>query len=180
MRKLFFMFFLFCFSLEATNYNSYLPLKIGNRWIYNCNLGNPYEYSHDRVSVNIIDTVTYGGFKYFTYSETIVHLQGNYHYVPDMFLFTGNYPLRIDSLNGRICYLIPGGGCSYSISDVLADSVSARINDSVFVSCTTHNFKYKCIDTTMQKYFKGNDNSNNVWERKYVPGTGFTYSSNLY
>lgn len=163
-------------SFSSQNFNRFLPLKIGNRFIYTSYFYDSYFgwLSNDRVTIVINDTTNYDGKKYYVYSMYIVHISGNWSFQPGMFLFTG-FPIRVDSLNGNICCLMPGQGCSYSPNDVMKDSLNVKLLDIVNIFCGTYDqYIYRCTDTTNGRYFFYDYGVRRV--RKYQSEVGFTYS----
>ncbi len=175
MKKLFLLSLLVCNPLPATNYNSYLPLKIGNRWIYDCFGADYTGFSHDRVTITITDTTNFGGKKYYSYSKIVVHIWGNQVFNPGMFLFGGYAPIRIDSVNGNISFLKPGSGCAYSINDVMTDSLNVNVADTVRIRCASNNYFYLCTSTSGQRYFNL-DYFGQQRSRQYLDGVGLNYS----
>jgi hypothetical protein len=120
------------FSWDTTA-SKYFPLKVGNSWTYRGEGTFPGP-CWTREKHTVTGTTVYNGHLYFT-----VHYIG-YNSPSDYFL-------RIDSTNMNVLRYASGGGCPWTPSEKLLDSLRSRMQDSFKVECTNW---WKSIDTTWQ------------------------------
>jgi hypothetical protein len=107
---------------------SYFPLQVGNKWVYsfyNTQFGQSGRFSR---------TITL-----FTVNNG--HVYYNY----------GGIYKRVDSLNANVYNYSLSNGCQWSPNDIMMDSLSARLNDTIRYNCGA---SYKiCSDTNMRLLF---------------------------
>lgn len=148
----------------------YLPLQIGNVWVYD-HYKLQYNF-HERIKIKVTgDTIAFGH-KYYKTSETIPFIHVTY-YVSDLRLF------RVDSTNGNILAYKYSSGCSYKPNDIVIDSLAAKLNNTNF-SCPFF-ISRKCIDTG---YFTIFNQSFKHKQFSYTTGssqspTGYLYNIGL-
>ena len=134
-----------CFSLliftnflNAQNqYSSYFPIKEGNVWVYS--YYNTQFGQSGRFSRTISENLVVNGHKYLYYN--------------------GQYQ-RVDSVNANIYFYTTNGGCSWLQYEKTADSLAARMNDTVKTGCgISHKL---CIDTNQRVLFGTGRRTKNI------------------
>ncbi len=148
MKNLIYLIFIISICLNNSNsqdYNisQYLPLNIGNSWVYYSY--NPYPYgTNEKIKITIVDTVIHSTMKYFIYNSYVVHISG-YGSCNAFTIFNGN-PLRVDSVTGGVYQYADSGGCAYTPHEIMIDSFGAKVNDTVKIYCGNYNFygPYRC------------------------------------
>ncbi len=164
---------------QNTNPSEFLPLKVGNIWVYQVALSGTYCMRTDRRRIKCINTVIINSKRYFVFKDTTIFFSG----VPGGVCPTGSSipfdTLRIDSVNGNI-YKYSYQGCSYLNNEITLDSLKAKLNDNVLIDCGT-NTHYTCVDTGSQvifgqlrqvKQFTHEFPPEQLWNRKYSKGFG--------
>jgi hypothetical protein len=105
------------------------PMKIGNKWIYN--YGN-HEYGQPfgNLVMNIVDSSVKNGHIYYLFNS---QFYGQIHSYCDTgpLLIGNSYYLRIDSTTGNLMKYTPDYGCFGIMNEILIDSLSASLNDSI-------------------------------------------------
>ena len=123
------------FSWDTTA-AKYFPLKVGNSWTYNGEGTFPGP-CWTREKHTITGTTVLNGHLYFTFHFTKYNSSGDYY-------------LRIDSTTMNVLQYASGGGCPWTPSENLSDSLKAGMLDSFKISCTDW---WKSIDTLQQNVF---------------------------
>jgi hypothetical protein len=145
-----------CFS-QDTNIVKYLPLKVGNVWVYNwLYYGNPVS----------------GGIAHFKINHDTVINAHKYFVVT--FPTISQSLLRVDSLNGNIYYY--GGGCVYHPGETLIDSLKSKKLDTVNFC---NSVKRYCQDTGNVILF-GNQYQRKVfWPYMILSAINRSYAKNI-
>ncbi len=162
-----------------TNALSYFPLAVGNVWVYRIDLSGTYCMRTDIRRIKVIDTIILNSKKYFLCKDTTVFFAG----IPGGMCPSGGSisfdTLRIDSTNGNI-YKYSYQGCSYLNHEITLDSLKAKLNDNIFISCGLDAW-YTCTDTSFQvifgqsrqvKAFNHAQDPESYWSRRYSKGIG--------
>ena len=127
----------------------FLPLKVGNTWIYKWKLNVYMPPTNDsgfyKVTVDnsiIINNKIY--FTFITFSGGCGATFGN--------IFANNI-LRIDSVSGNVMKFDSINYCSYSSNEIMVDSLKMRLHDSLNYNCQTGYLRRFCDDTAWQNIF---------------------------
>ncbi len=152
----------------------YMPLQVGNVWVYNCsaigmacNCNMIYRYK-------IISSIVINSKMYFIFQQNS---------------FTGNCwngcvistiydSLRVDSINGNV-YKYSTIGCSFSPFEILQDSLNARQGDTVKNNCGISQYKYICNDTSIQIVFGFPRKTKGFSETQFETGYGRSYAEGI-
>ena len=174
----------FSFSVDTVSIK-YLPLQVGNVWVYQYIFSNAYQniLINGKDRMKITGTQIYNGHKYFvfqldgdpclcqmsTYSPLLIQLN----------------PLRIDSANGNI--MVYGSSCQWQVNEHILDSLG-RTHVMQFIGDTTGGYN-SCnntilMDTTQQVIFGvyrkikgiGDPMQNGGFIRKYARDIGLVLS----
>lgn len=133
-----------------TNSLSYLPLKIGNIWVYEKHSEGTLCSETKKRRIKIINSININSHTYFIFSDTSMIVSGGGN-CPDF----GNLPfdtLRVDSTDGCI-YKYSSQGCSYLNHEIMEDSLKVHINDSIKILCGNAYGPYFCNDTSFHSFF---------------------------
>jgi hypothetical protein len=130
-------------SAQDTNIVKYLPLQIGNLWVYSyVGIGGN---GNGKIKITITGTQVANGHVYYIFNQT-----GNtctcasYTYSP---FLDSLKPLRIDSVSGNVMFY--GNSCQWHINETLLDSLKTRVGDNYLNSCN----QTLCADTNQQNVF---------------------------
>ncbi len=144
--------FNFSFS-QDTNIIKYLPLKIGNAWIYDW-LGNG---NSGNVKLKITSSVQFNNHTYYYFEQT-----GNpcvcAQYSHSPFLIQLDNPIRIDSVTGNIFWKFES--CAWHFEEKLYDSLKMIPSNFVNNAC----FFVSVQDTNNVTVFGNNTKSKNAGE----------------
>jgi hypothetical protein len=164
---------------QDTNPAEFLPLKVGNIWVYQIHLSGTYCMRTDRRRIKVIGTIILNSKKYFLFKDTTIFFAG----IPGGMCPGGSSipfdTLRIDSINGNI-YKYSYQGCSYLNHEITLDSLKAKLNDNIYINCGLDAW-YTCTDTSFQiifgqsrqvKAFNHAAPPESYWDRKYAKGFG--------
>jgi type IX secretion system substrate protein len=180
--------FILCISLSAqpANYLDYLPLQVGNVWVYSCSQsGNPPACGMctKRIRAAITNTSIINGHIYYQVSVSIIHISGICSFCNSNIPIL-NSNIRIDSISGNVLEYTSNSGCSYRPNEILHDSLRARLLDSVRYDCLppAQWTAYVCRDTSNMIIFGQSRQSRaysvqgfeSGWGRGYVKGLGIT------
>jgi hypothetical protein len=185
-----------CFLLIIVQYNElsqsvtdFLPLKIGNSWVYHCSAFNltPPCFCSKYIKIKIVGTNVINGKIYYqsqitTYTEPSCYGSCNN---------TGPLPfdslIRVDSLSGKVLRYSVGSGCVSTPNETLLDSLKAHLRDTIWIYCQSpvQWNTYVCGDTSIitifglsrQSRVYGVDGFEGGWSRRYVKGIGVSNSS---
>jgi Secretion system C-terminal sorting domain len=175
---------------QNTNPSEFLPLKVGNVWVYSCNqYGNPPQplcgICTKRIRVILTNTSVIDGKTFYQGNVTVIHILGSCPGCNSNLPGFGSY-IRIDSLTGNVLGYSTNGGCSYRPNEILYDSLNARLYDSIRYDCQPPQqwTAYVCRDTSNIVIFgqsrQGRNYSIEGFEsgqgRSYVKGIGITAS----
>ena len=153
--KYLFIFFLITFvynqNLFSQSYDikGFLPLNIGNTWVYYYSGAWPFAYFSGFEKYRIISKYYAHGKTYFKFSHVRVVLSGPSNVVLQSRLFKDTAAIRIDSLTGNI---FRNDTCHGS-QEMLVDSLRARLNDTSITCEPTVDDTVICSDTNSIKYF---------------------------
>ncbi len=138
---LFILFFILTGNIISQNDpQNYLPLKIGNTWIYSGGSGE--------IRLTINGTTIANNHLYYTFEQsgTLASCaQGNC----TPLMINAIYPVRIDSLTGNLFILSGGNTCPWFSGEVLIDSLRMKTGDMINNSC----FFASCYDTNSMNIF---------------------------
>lgn len=143
MKILFSLIFFFVLTgniVSQNNPSNYLPLKVGNTWIYSGGSG--------ALRLKINGTTIANNHLYYTFEQsgTLASCaQGNC----TPFMINAIYPVRIDSITGNLFYLYGGNTCPWFSGEVLIDSLRMKTGDVINNSC----FFASCYDTNTMNIF---------------------------
>ena len=173
---IFVFFFIFSNSFlnaQDTSIIKYLPLQVGNKWVYNWTTQVPP--TTGKVKLEITSTINTNGHNYYVLQQT-----GSTCACASLSPFLISLsPIRVDSNSGNI--LLSGGSCSWLNNEGVLDSLNKRIGDSARYPCNITN----CYDTSTvnvlgilskTKFFSDNIMTN-YSNRKYAKYIGLYYSS---
>lgn len=185
---LFLLLFILTFKVnsQSGNYNDFLPLQIGNIWVYQCSTnGSMCGGCSGRIRVILTGDTLVNGKTYKksqSMSSTIsgaCQICGNASLLP-----LSN--VRFDPQNGNV-YQLSSNGCQYSTGEIMIDSFKARLHDSVRINCQPPNqwYAYICTDTNNANVFGTSRQSrffNNLGfegghYRKYAKGIGLYHAA---
>ncbi len=123
---------------QDTSIVKYLPLKVGNTWIYQWGSGSQ--------KVRKTGTVLSAGHLYYNLAVTGPACTPCPASIPNPFLVTiGSF--RIDSLSGNV--LILGNSCPWYNGEGLLDSLKRKVGDNLQNACNSN----QCLDTNVQLVF---------------------------
>jgi len=131
---------------QSNSIVDFLPLNVGNIWVYYYNETFPYGGASGFDRYKIISTYSANGKTYFKFVHLRVVLYGSYGWQSRLFRDTA--ALRIDSISGNIYRNKICGNSQVT----LIDSLNARIGDSSF-TCDLQGTKVVCYDTSSLTYF---------------------------
>jgi len=182
----------FSITLSQTNYLDFLPLQVGNVWVYQCQQsGYPPPicgFCFKRIKVKITNTSVIDGKTFYHGQMTEIHISGICSGCSSNLLnFSSN--LRIDSLNANVLEYSLNGGCAYRPNEILRDSLKARLFDSIWLNCQppTQWSGYVCSDTNNITIFGQSRQSRSYsllygeggWGRTFVKGIGLSASGSF-
>jgi hypothetical protein len=175
----------FTFS-QDTSIVKFLPLKVGNVWVYRYNAFNmsPPCYANVLIRVKLTGTSVYNSKTYFL-SQISTIVSGGYGGCNMGFLPFDSL-LRIDSSSGKLLRYAPGAGC-FTPNETMLDSFKARFHDTIRVYCQAplqYAGPYTCYDTNNVTVFGSSRQSRRFnflqfeggWARTYAKGIGLVRS----
>lgn len=165
---------------QSGNIADYLPLQIGNVWVYqHSTYGSPPCYCSLKIRVKVTGTTVYNGKTYF-------QNQVSYQIIScPRSCITGFLPydslMRVDTASGKVLRYAPGAGC-ITANELMLDSLKARKNDTIRVYCQPPIWylTYVCSDTNNITFF-GSSRQAKIfsvlgfeggWTRTYLKGIG--------
>lgn len=167
--------------ITAQNLTDFLPLQVGNIWVYECStVGIPCGDCTGRTRVRISGDSVINGKTYYK-SEVINRIvSGSCNYCGN----TGILPftmVRVDSQSANVFQNMTTG-CSYTPGEVMLDSFKARLGDSIRMNCQHPSewLAYICTDTNNVTIF-GSGSQGRIYthsgfegnfQRKYAKGIG--------
>jgi hypothetical protein len=175
---------------QSGGITDFLPLKVGNVWVYSCNQwGNPPQplcgICTKRIRVTLTNTSVIDGKTFYQGNVTVIHISGSCPGCNSNLPGFSSY-IRIDSLTGNVLGYLTNGGCSYRPNEILYDSLKARLYDSIRYDCQPPQqfTAYVCRDTSNTVIFGESRQSRSYsiegfesgQGRSYVKGIGITTS----
>ncbi|HJY64433.1 MAG TPA: T9SS type A sorting domain-containing protein [Ignavibacteria bacterium] len=133
------IFFNSVLNAQDTSIIKYLPLQVGNTWVYNWTTVVPP--TTGKVKLKITNTVIQNGHTYYVFQQNGNTCACGVNTVSPFINTLG--PLRVDSTTGNI--LTPGAGCPGLTNENLIDSLNKKIGDPFITPCNIMN----CYDTSM-------------------------------
>jgi hypothetical protein len=171
-----------CYA-QDTNIIKYLPLKVGNVWVYRCSSQGFSCYCTKNIKIKVINSVVYNSKTYFVSEVTnyLINCYGTNCYTA---ILSFQYPHRVDSITGNVLVYYSTGGCNYSPNEIMIDSFKAKFGDTIKTNCNTSNWKYVCTDTNSANIFGALRNARKYTElqfesyynRRYAKGIGLISS----
>ncbi len=113
---------------QDTSITRYMPLAVGNVWVYQCGASGTFCLCSKRMKLKISNSVMKNGKTYFVvqYSE-YTSLCGPPGSCSSLL---GSDTIRIDAVSGNIFRYRPIG-CSYTTGEEMIDSLRAGLNDTI-------------------------------------------------
>lgn len=137
-----------------SNYGSYLPMQVGNKWFYGAVTYNIGIIRNDKVKIEVTGTATLNGKQYFECTRTIQHISGNGTFGVGLFTFQSTITyIRIDQTSGNVYYHSPSQYCSFAPFEIMTDSLASKLNDTSRINCIQYPYFYICTDTLNKKNF---------------------------
>lgn len=156
---------------QSTDYLRYLPLAVGNTWVYSW-------ATYGKQMIQITSTSLVGGHIYYDFTITGPNCTTCPTGSPSPFLVALN-PIRVDSTSGNI-YMLNYSSCSVQGSAGLLDSLKSKIGDSI---CSRQS---SCVDTNNIQVFGQSKKSKYLgWSqlyskmRRYVQDFGLVSSLSI-
>jgi len=163
-------------SLQAqdTSITNYMPMSVGNVWVYHASAFGNYCLCNKFIQTKITGTVIKNGKTYYLFQNSVKLIECYVHNCIDPFFDTN----RVDPVSGNI-FKYTSSGCSYTPNEIMIDSLRARLNDTIHISCST-NTDLKCYDTNSVVLFGVSRPAKNFeailfegsWGHRYVKGIG--------
>ena len=169
---------------QDTNIVKFLPLKVGNVWVYQCTAaGTQCGFCSKRIKVNVINSSVINGKTYFQSQVTTVLISGSCSSC-GYGLLQFSELIKVDSINANILQYSSNGGCSYRPNEILLDSLKAKLYDSIRYNCQppAQWNAYVCTDTNNMTLFGVSRPARSYsfggfesfWGRSYVKGIGLS------
>ena len=134
---------------QSSNIKDFLPLNIGNTWIYYYSGAWPFASFSGFERYKIISVYTAHGNTFFKFSHVRVALSGPSNVVLQSRLFKDTAAIRIDSITGNIYRNVTCHG----LQEITVDSLNARLNDISITCEPAVNDTVICSDTNSFVYF---------------------------
>ncbi len=152
---------------QDTNIVKYLPLKVGNRWVYSY-------WVNQKLALTITGTVINNNHLYYIFQQTGVSCTCPFAETP---FLVDLQPMRVDSITGNI--MVMGNSCQWQSGEHVLDSLKERVGDNPSNACVYS----RCQDTNQVSVFgtvrnKKQMTYNNPYgfTRSYAQGIGLYYS----
>ncbi len=167
------IFSVFClqiiFAQDSTAYR-YLPLSIGNVWVYQFQYtstynGNSSGYQIVKVTANTV----HNSKTYFVINVETIFIQGTNSCGPRVFGSGGQ--IRVDSLTGKV---FGWQFCQQDSTEYMIDSLNSKLYDSVN-TCYSPGTRIICSDTTSRNIFQYTKRSLYFTITGVESGTGWRY-----
>lgn len=189
MKKLFALLIIFAFvknNHAQINYSQFMPLSVGNIWVYSCSALGNYCLCNKKIKIEVtgIDTIDNKHYYQVTRND-----YSSSCYIGCSYMGFPGFPgfIRIDTLTSNLLMYTTNAGCNYLINEYLQDSFKARLNDSIRFNCRIMQGEmyYRCLDTSNMNIFGQSRQSrwyqNAFFEagssRRYVYGIGLYSAS---
>ena len=128
---------------QDTSIIKYLPLQVGNVWVYRCT-GSPASDS-GKSRIRITATTISNGHTF--YQLVLTGHTCNCSFESQSPFLDALVPMRIDSLTGNIMF--QSGSCAWHVNEHIEDSLKLRQGNTIFDSC----YFGSCSDTNQQTVF---------------------------
>ncbi len=158
---------------------TYLPLKVGNVWVYNCSAfgsAMPPCYCIRKYRFEINGTILRNSKLYYLIQMSVVSISS---YCSGCYAPYLNDTIRIDSVTGNIYRYSSVNGCAFSPFEIMHDSLNAKINDTIRNNCGASQWKYKCTDTAYQSVFGINRKTKNFTETQFEGGYSRAFAQGI-
>jgi hypothetical protein len=142
---------------QDTNIIKYLPLKVGNRWVYSY-------WVNQRLELTITGTVIANNHLYYIFQQNGASCTCPFAETP---FLVDLQPMRVDSLTGNIMLL--GNSCQWQSGEHVLDSLKERVGDNPSNVCVYS----RCQDTNQVNVFGTVRNKRQMY---YNNPYGFTRS----
>jgi len=175
---------------QDTSAIKFLPLQVGNVWVYQCSAGGQCGFCTKRIKVKVLNTNVINGKTYYQSQVTTILISGTCAGgVCGVKLLPFDSFMRIDSLKANVLLYSTTGGCPYSPNEILKDSLKAKLHDTIRYDCQTPTQwnTYICTDTNNVTIFGVSRPARsynlhgfeNNWGRGYVKGIGLSYAGSV-
>jgi len=169
-------------TLTAQNPSDFLPLQVGNIWVYQCSTNGSFcGGCSGRTRVSISGSTEINGRVYYQREITGRILSGNCNSCGSTFYLPFSSAVRVDSQSANV-FLTSTSGCSYSPGEVMLDSFKAKLGDTIRVNCQPplQWLEYICTDTGNISLFGSvrqiriytQDGFEGGYQRRYAMGIG--------
>jgi hypothetical protein len=133
-------------SAQQGNYLDFLPLQVGNIWVYNCISSGAYCYCYKKYRIKVAGNVILNNKFYYVFQKSqfdVNCLLGGCNAA--MLPFD---TLRVDSTTGNILKYADTNFCTNTPFEIMYDSLNAKLHDTVWNYCGASMWRYQCTDTT--------------------------------
>jgi Secretion system C-terminal sorting domain len=134
---------------QSSDIKEFLPLNIGNTWVYYYDGAWPFGNFSGFEKYKIISTYYAHGKTYFKFAHFRVAISGPSNVVLQSRLFKDTAAIRIDSLSGNIYR----NDTCHSSQEMPVDSLKARLNDTSITCEPAVDDTVICSDTNSYIYF---------------------------
>jgi hypothetical protein len=139
-----------CLFSQSNNFKEFLPLNIGNTWVYYYSGAWPFGPFSGFEKYKIVSTYVADGKLYFKFIHSRVILSGPSNVVLQSRLFKDTSAVRIDSLSGNIYR----NDTCHGMQEMLIDSLNARLYDTSYTCEPAVDDTVICSDTNSIIYFE--------------------------
>jgi Secretion system C-terminal sorting domain len=120
----------------AQNYTDFLPLQVGNVWVYQCSTNGQWcGGCTGRTRVSVVSQSVINGKTYYQSQVTANIISGACYsnYCGTQVLPFTDW-IRIDSQSANVLWYT-ASGCQWSPNEIMLDSLRAQLHDSVSINC---------------------------------------------
>ncbi len=135
---------------QSNNFKEFLPLNIGNTWVYYYNGTWPFGPFTGFEKYKIISTYHTNDKQYFKFTHVRVGISGPLNVVLQSRLFKDTAAIRIDSLSGNIYR----NDTCHGFQELLVDSLKAVLYDTSLTCVPEVDDTVICTDTNSIIYFE--------------------------
>ena len=160
------------FAWDSTT-AKYLPLQVGNTWVYSSYYASPVGYGSGYERYKLTGTQFINGKMYYVINYTHLQISGNFTCSSKLFL--GNLPIRIDTVSLNIYRSI---SCN-SFDEALVDSLSSRFGDTANTCFSYHGPKTALNDTADFFIFDSFRKAKKFSTAEFEGGNDQTYVSGI-
>jgi hypothetical protein len=164
-----------CYSWDSTA-AKYMPLQVGNIWVYNCTAIGMACNCTKRYRFIITHSLSRNGKTYFVSQGSSANINCGFNFCDGPALYADT--LRIDSSDGNI-YKYSFEGCTYSPFEKMQDSLNAGLDDTVRNNCGISQYRYICRDTLSQNIFGQERSTKTFSETQFETGYGRKYTHGI-